>query len=118
MALLVQEVRRAHRHALDSSHYGTHHPVTYIYTGRRPRAVIDPEWLAWACQHHSTSGIARYLNLHRDTVREALIANGLATRQEYPFELQYIDMHANDEDDVLGTNTEPLAPSTEHTNEV
>ncbi|KAG8963814.1 hypothetical protein FRC05_004502 [Tulasnella sp. 425] len=85
VVLLVQEVSCAHRHVLDSWHYGRHHPVMWIYTGRRPQAVIDPKW---------------------DTVREALITNGLATQQEYPFNLQYIDIHTNKEDDVWGTDSE------------
>lgn len=111
MAILDQEVRRAHRQALDASHHGTHHPVSYIYTGNtgRPRAVIDRDWLAWAHQHRSTSAIARYLNLGRNRVREALIEYGLAERQEYPFEVHYTsspldnnpdDFHSNHHNDV------------------
>ncbi|KIO31545.1 hypothetical protein M407DRAFT_19482, partial [Tulasnella calospora MUT 4182] len=91
ITLLDEEVRRAHRQALDASHHGTHHPVTYVYTGNagRPRAVIDRDWLAWAHQNRSTSAIARYLGLSRQIVRDALIEYGLAERQEYPFEVQY-----------------------------
>lgn len=89
MAVLRQEVRQGYQVALDSSHHGTHHPVTYVRSGRagRPRAVIDPEWLVWATQHRSTSAIARYLGLSRDTVHLALQENGLADRHQYPFTL-------------------------------
>ncbi|KIO30078.1 hypothetical protein M407DRAFT_5781 [Tulasnella calospora MUT 4182] len=76
ISLLREEVWQAYQQVLDRSHHGTHHPVSYIRTGRsgRPRAVIDREWLTWAVQHHSTSAIATFLNL------------GRPEPQEYPFE--------------------------------
>lgn len=94
-------MRHAHRQALDASHHGTHHPVSYIYTGNsgRPLAVIDRDWLAWAHQHRSTSAIARYLNIGRTRVRESLIEYGLVERQDYPFEVHRISPPLNDEPD-------------------
>lgn len=84
------EVRQAYRVALDSSHHGTHHPVSYLRTGQRgrPRAIIDREWLEFAIAHRTTSAIARFLNLSRDTVRLALLEYGLAEPQEYPFTVE------------------------------
>lgn len=49
--------------------------------------MIEPEWLAWASQHRSTSAIARYLGLSWDTVHRALQENGLTDHHQYPFTL-------------------------------
>ncbi|KAI0077128.1 hypothetical protein K474DRAFT_1562219, partial [Panus rudis PR-1116 ss-1] len=51
----------------------------------RPKLVIDRQWLAWAYGHQSIAKIARFLGVHRSTVRTALIEYGLATPQENVF---------------------------------
>ena len=86
-ALLITEIRQAYQHAVDNSHHGRPHPVTWIHTGQRgrPRAVIDCEWLTWAISMRSTSHIAQYLQVSRPVVRAALLEYGLREQSEDPF---------------------------------
>ncbi|KAH9925166.1 uncharacterized protein B0H18DRAFT_869901 [Fomitopsis serialis] len=51
----------------------------------RPRLVIDPTWLRWAYGHKSIADIARFLNIHRSTVRAALIEYGISECRSDPF---------------------------------
>ncbi|KAH9922729.1 uncharacterized protein B0H18DRAFT_879111 [Fomitopsis serialis] len=53
----------------------------------RPRYVIDRDWLAWAYQQRSTSGIAQFLQVSRTVVRNALLEYGIAEPQASPFPL-------------------------------
>lgn len=80
------EIRQGYQYALDHTHHGHQHPVTFVNMGRgRPRAVIDAEWLQWALQRRSTSAIADYLHLSRATVRSRMLELGLAEPQQDPF---------------------------------
>ena len=75
---------------LDESHHGRPTIVQTVRTGNRgrPRIHIDPNFLEWAYGHRSTSGIGRFLNVNRDTVRNALLDYGIAESQENPFPIQ------------------------------
>jgi hypothetical protein len=81
------DVRIQYQQALDESHHGRPTIVQPVYTGNRgrPQLEINPEFLQWAYSHHSISGISRYLNIHRDTVRNALLDYGIAEPQTNPF---------------------------------
>ena len=54
-----------------------------VQTGNQghPHISIDPVFLQWAYAHWSTSGIAQFLNLNRDTVSNALLDYGIAEAQ-------------------------------------
>ena len=81
------DIHLQYRDILDQSHYGRPSVVTWVqHEGRgRPSAVIDPNFLQWAYSLRSTSSIARFLNLSRKTVRNALLDYGIAVRQQNPF---------------------------------
>ncbi|KAJ7128852.1 hypothetical protein C8R46DRAFT_926116 [Mycena filopes] len=67
------------------------------HTGSRGRPAydIDPEFLRWAYSQRSTSGIARFLGVHRSTVRAALLAHGIAVPQQQPANLSFQDNPPN-----------------------
>jgi hypothetical protein len=86
IAVLQGQVRTAHRTALDQSHHGFGQPATLVRrpTGGRPHIEIDREWLQFAHTIMPTSAIARLLSISRRTVRESLVAYGIAERGEQP----------------------------------
>ncbi|KAJ3970262.1 hypothetical protein EV361DRAFT_1027262 [Lentinula raphanica] len=51
----------------------------------RPRTEIDPAFLHWAYSHRTTSGIAHFLGVSRETVRWRLLENGIAFPGNDPF---------------------------------
>lgn len=87
ISIMQEDIRLQYRDILDQSHYGRPSVVTWVQSeGRgRPRAVIDPDFLRWAYSLRSTSSIARFLNLGRKTIRNALLEYGIAAPQENPF---------------------------------
>ncbi|KAJ3965403.1 hypothetical protein EV361DRAFT_785815, partial [Lentinula raphanica] len=52
----------------------------------RPRAVINPDFLRWAHNYRTTTGIADFLGLSRRTVRRALLEHHIVTPGGVPFE--------------------------------
>ncbi|KAJ7199943.1 hypothetical protein GGX14DRAFT_372621 [Mycena pura] len=58
-----------------------------IQTSRRgrPRIHIDPDFLEWSYSQRTTAGIWRFLGVSRNTVRSALLREGIATPQSNPF---------------------------------
>ncbi|KAH9835205.1 uncharacterized protein C8Q71DRAFT_710059 [Rhodofomes roseus] len=72
---------------LDQSHHGRPVILTEVHSGGRgrPRIVIDPTWLRWAYGHKSIAEIARFLNVHRSTVRAALLEYGITEARSNPF---------------------------------
>lgn len=86
VAVMQNEIRVAHRRALDGSHHGFGRLVSEVRgTTGRPRLVIDEGFLRWAYNYRSTSGIAAFLNVSRPTVRNALLDYGIAEAGEDPF---------------------------------
>lgn len=84
---MQHDLRLQFTQAVDASHHG--HP-TVMRTVRngsvgRPTIEIDPDFLRWAYTMRSTSGIARFLGLSRRTVRDQLIAHGIASPQQQPY---------------------------------
>lgn len=81
------DIRTHYRETLDMSHHGRPQVIHTVQTGNRgrPRISIDPVFLEWAYAQRSTSGIARFLNVSRDTVRNALLHYGIAQPQDAPF---------------------------------
>ncbi|KAJ3826433.1 hypothetical protein F5880DRAFT_1476277 [Lentinula raphanica] len=74
-------------------------------TLRRPRAVIDPDFLRWAHAHRTTTGIADFLGVSRRTVRRSLLEYGIALPGGVPFE---------SEGSNLGESTDHLNPNPEN----
>ncbi|KAI0362336.1 hypothetical protein OH77DRAFT_1500048 [Trametes cingulata] len=69
----------------------------------RPRIQIDCEFLAWAYKHRSISSIARFLGVHRHTVRRCLIDYGII--DDLVSSPDPDDEHAaTDVDDILDPN--------------
>ncbi|KAF8886368.1 hypothetical protein BD779DRAFT_1611784 [Infundibulicybe gibba] len=60
--------------------------VQVIHSGNvgRPRIEIDAEFLAWAHENRSTSGIARFLGVSRSLVQRTLLDLGLTHPQPPP----------------------------------
>lgn len=103
------DIQMSYEEALDLSHHGRPDVIQTIHTGRRgrPRFYIDSEFLRWAYAHRSTTGIARFLGVNRDTVRNALLEYGIAEPQQDPFQRhtnpeQQFDI--SEEDDLLDPN--------------
>lgn len=86
LTVMQSDIRIQYRQALDDSHQGHPTVIRTIHSGRRgqPRIWIDPEFLQWAYSHRSTSGIARFLNVSRQLVRNTLLAYGIAQPQTTP----------------------------------
>lgn len=84
---MQQDIRLQYRDVLDQSHHGRPSVVTWVHSeGRgRPSAIIDPHFLRWAYSMRSTASIARFLNLSRGTVRNALLEYGITEQQQNPF---------------------------------
>ncbi|KAH9907643.1 uncharacterized protein B0H18DRAFT_862262, partial [Fomitopsis serialis] len=87
LGLLRHDVHLLHSDSLDQSHHGRPVILTQVHGGGRgrPRLVIDPTWLRWAYGHKSIADIARFLNIHRSTVRAALIEYGISECRSDPF---------------------------------
>ena len=87
LGIMQIDIRLQYEEVLDHSHYGRPTVVQRIHTGLhgRPRVHIDPEFLQWAYAHRSTSGIACFLHVGRQTVRNALLEYGIAEPQDNPF---------------------------------
>jgi len=85
--MMQTDIRQRYEEMLDASHHGRPTIVQTIRTGNRgrPRIQIDPEFLQWAYSHRTTSGIRRFLNVGRSTVRNALLNYGIAQPQQSPF---------------------------------
>ena len=99
LGVMQNDIRLEYEQVLDQSHHGHPTVVQTIRTGGRgrPRIAIDPDFLRWAYSHRSTSGIARFLHVGRQTVRNELLAYGIAERQDNPFAVPTIDADANEE---------------------
>ncbi|KAK6984721.1 hypothetical protein R3P38DRAFT_2387052, partial [Favolaschia claudopus] len=111
LALMLNDVRIQYQQALDASHHGRPTVVERVHSGRRgrPRIEIDPQFLEFATEHRSITGIGRFLNVSRSTVRARLLEQGLATPQPAPF----IDDNPaadSEADDIL----DPLLPIPEN----
>jgi len=64
------DIRRRYDETLDESHHGHPTIVETVHTGLRgrPQIRINPEFLQWAYNHRSVSGISRFLRVGRSTV--------------------------------------------------
>lgn len=84
LSLMKSDLQVLLRHALDESHEGHPTVVERAQTGNRgrPRIIFDPEFLAWAIQHRTQSGLARFLGVGRTTLRNALIEHGIRSPSE------------------------------------
>ncbi|KAK7015971.1 hypothetical protein R3P38DRAFT_2718683, partial [Favolaschia claudopus] len=87
LALMLNDIQIQYQQALDASHHGRPTVVSRVHTGQRgrPRIEIDPQFLQFAHEHRSTTGIGRFLGVSRSTVRSALLQHGLAVPQPAPF---------------------------------
>jgi hypothetical protein len=86
------DVRHQYDAVLDASHHGRPEIVHTIRTGNRgrPRIHIDPAFLQWAYSQRSTTGISRFINVGRTTVRQALLDYGIAEPQLNPFDTEAV----------------------------
>ena len=104
---MQSDIRSQYREILDMSHHGQPQVVRTVRSGNRgrPRISIDPVFLEWAYNQRTTSGIARFLNISRDTVRNALLDYGIAKPQEAPFTSTPTETDSDDiSDDFLDPN--------------
>lgn len=79
LALMSDDMRISLSQSIDQSHHGHPQVVDRIQTGRRgqPRIEIDPDFLRWAHNRRSISGLAQFLGVGRTTVRNTLSRLGL-----------------------------------------
>ncbi|KAK7012546.1 hypothetical protein R3P38DRAFT_2550320, partial [Favolaschia claudopus] len=112
LALMLNDVQIQYQQALDASHHGRPTVVERVRTGQRgrPRIEIDPQFLQFATEHRSTTGISRFLNVSRSTVRSRLLEQGLATPQPAPFVDEPPAGDVLEADDIL----DPLLPIPEN----
>lgn len=87
LALMRNDVRNRYEQLINESHSGHPSVMKIEQTGRRgrPRIIIDPEFLEFAHQHRSTTGIARFLGVGVSVVRNALLEYGIAQPGQNPF---------------------------------
>ncbi|KAJ8075899.1 hypothetical protein PM082_021531 [Marasmius tenuissimus] len=87
LGVMIIDLRAIHQKALEASHQGRPPVVHYVSDGGpgRPRAIINPQFLAWAHTQRTTSGIAAFLGLGRTTVRQALLDYGIVTPGDNSF---------------------------------
>lgn len=76
---MMEDMRISHNQSIDQSHHGHPSIVNRIRTGRsgQPRIEIDGDFLHWAHNRRSISGLARFLGVGRTTVRNTLLRLGL-----------------------------------------
>ncbi|KAJ7040848.1 hypothetical protein C8F04DRAFT_903236, partial [Mycena alexandri] len=100
---MQNDIRLQYDEVVDQSHQGHPLVITTIQTGSRgrPAVEIDPKFLRWAYSLRSTSSIARFLGLHRDTVRRALLAHGIAQPAADPAVTSYTGPLSSITDDEL-----------------
>ncbi|KAF8176256.1 hypothetical protein K438DRAFT_82250 [Mycena galopus ATCC 62051] len=121
---MLNDVRIQYQQALDASHHGHASVVETIHTGRvgRPHIEIDPEFLQFAHDHRSTTGIGRFLGVSRGTVRSSLLRQGLLQPQAAPFSDdpaldEPLDGEAEGSDNILDPDIpvpHNLPPEVEH----
>ncbi|KAJ3815578.1 hypothetical protein F5876DRAFT_30466 [Lentinula aff. lateritia] len=111
LELLGEDLHQFAQTATESSHLGRPEVVFTETTGRpgRPRTVIDPNFLRFAYQHRSTSGISNFLDVSRSTLRRRLLEYGIASPGANPFprmvgsveDTHRIDVHSDNSDELL-----------------
>lgn len=111
-------VRTEYEQNIDRSHHGRPEIIQQVHTGGRgrPGIWIDPDFLRWAYSLRTTSSIARFLNVNRQTVRNALLTYGIVAPQANPFahhspdDLEEPDSESLASDDFL----DPQNSTTQH----
>ena len=75
------DIRILYDQSVNETHRGYPTIQTVAHTGRRgrPQILIDPDFLAWAYNRRSISALARFLQVGRTTLQNAMIAQGLFT---------------------------------------
>ncbi|KAF9470631.1 hypothetical protein BDN70DRAFT_763811, partial [Pholiota conissans] len=84
LSLMLLDVRIRCTHLLEQSHHGRPNVIAVQRSGRpgRPQILFDREFLAWAYNRRSISGLARFLNVGRTTLRNALVTHGIMQPQQ------------------------------------
>ncbi|KAJ3926500.1 MAG: hypothetical protein NXY57DRAFT_879893, partial [Lentinula lateritia] len=85
--LMVIDVRALHEQMMESSHQGRPEVIHHQHTGHRgrPRIEIDRDFLQWAYTQRTTSALAHFLGINRDTIRQRLLEYGIASPGQNPF---------------------------------
>ncbi|KAJ3507942.1 hypothetical protein NMY22_g16776 [Coprinellus aureogranulatus] len=111
LSLMQNDIRLHHSSAISSSHHGHPTVIEEVHSGGRGRPAIhiDRDFLQWAYSLRSVSSIARFLGVHRTTVRRALIFHGLAEAQDNPFLARgnHPDVADGQADDFLDPQVHP-----------
>ncbi|KAF8823653.1 hypothetical protein HHX47_DHR9000419 [Lentinula edodes] len=110
--VMILDIRALYEGCIELSHNGRPEVVFTEYTGRpgRPRTVINPDFLHFAHNHRTTTGLSHFLDVPRPTVRRRLLECGIATPGIGPFNfpLRSInELPSNESDDVLDVDTPP-----------
>ncbi|KAJ7582348.1 hypothetical protein C8J56DRAFT_734960, partial [Mycena floridula] len=98
LLLMQQDLQSRYDQVLDNSHRGHPSVLQTVRTGAagRPRTIIDPAFLQFAYAHRTTSSIARFLGLSRETVRRQLLDEGIVVAGQFPMNLINFDDDSSD----------------------
>ncbi|KAJ3912828.1 hypothetical protein F5877DRAFT_24002, partial [Lentinula edodes] len=79
--VMILDIRALYEGCIELSHNGRPEVVFTEYTGRpgHPRTVINPDFLRFAHNHRTTTGLSHFLDVPRPTVRRRLLECGIAT---------------------------------------
>ncbi|KAJ3911879.1 hypothetical protein F5877DRAFT_22859, partial [Lentinula edodes] len=104
--VMILDIRALYERCIELSHNGRPEVVFTEYTGRpgRPRTVINPDFLRFAHNHCTTTGLSHFLDVPRPTVRRRLLECGIATPGIGPFNFPPRGIHelqSSESDDVL-----------------
>ena len=113
---MQEDIDHSYRQYLDHSHHGHPSVIETTHTGQRGRPAyhIDPAFLQWAYSTRSISSISRFLGISSRSVRNALLAYGLAEPQISPFIGQESSINQNDPNTQQTNHNfilDPLLPS-------
>ena len=103
---MQSDIQSQYWEILNMSHHGQPQVICTVRSGNwgHPCISIDPVFLKWAYNQRTTSGIAQFLNISRDTVCNALLDYRIAKPQEAPFTLTPTE---TDSDNILDDFLDP-----------
>ena len=103
---MQSDIWSQYQEILNMSYHGQPQVVYTVWSGNWgcPHISINPVFLKWAYNQRTTSRIAWFLNISRDTVHNALLDYRIAKPQEAPFTSTPTE---TDSDDILDDFLDP-----------
>ena len=103
ITIMQTDIQSQYQEALDRSCHRWPEVIHTVQTGNQGQSCISKDlvFLEWAYTHWSTSGIAWFLNVNRDTICNALLDYSIAEPQEAPFTSTSTGTSSDDSSDDL-----------------